>query len=322
MRDHHLPRGILKSSPDTFVVQELVGYPARAVELLDKTVIRGWDGSPFTVFTMTKEGWTTSDACREVARQLGVRPADVSCHGRKDKHALTSQLIGVKGAFQPAFSHPQIFLKQLGGRTAPLAINGHGGNRFNILIKSDATTLNLAAASRIPNFFGKQRLGTPGSEESGRLILEGDFAAAAKVMHEHPEGRLLERIREKTGSWKEACLHPDFSHELRFDVQKWQSYLWNGLLRQLLYNSCPERLPAWSPDPETRERYRHLWDPQHLDRGMTSLLPEFTRPTGIEPRNLRAERKPNGWNLTFDLPNGAFATEVLRHLFDLREPKH
>jgi tRNA(Glu) U13 pseudouridine synthase TruD len=314
-----LPRGLLKMTPDCFVVQELIGNPATPVPLCNKSAIWGWDHQvTSTVFNMTKVGYTTMDALREVARQLGVPEEVCICHGLKDRHAHTSQLISIRGEFKPQFSHPQIFLRQLDRRR--FSISGlHAGNRFSIYIVSGAKSVNLDGARQVSNFFGSQRLGKPGEEVSGRLLLEGDYNGAARVVLKTPSAERLRSAERSAGSWKGAFLHPSSKFSFEFLIQKWQSFLWNELLEEKLGNGgVPERLPMWSP--ANRDLYRHLWDPQQvLDEHAVKRIREFDRPTTIEPGDLQAEQNLIGWHVRFDLPPGAYATVVLSKIFDIEE---
>lgn len=319
-----LPRGILKSSPDMFVVQEVVGEPPEPVPLADETLIRGWDRhSSITIFELTKSGWSTEDALREVARQLRTSFEFVKSTGLKDKHALTSQRIAVRGMFHPSFFHRQIFLRQVGGASH---LERHKANHFNILIISDADSIDIGPARCFPNFFGPQRLGQPGSEQIGRLLFEGQYEKATEVAMQTPNRKKLESasLLGKC-SPAEALFHPAFRFALRFELEKWQSFLWNQLLGELVgrggISELPERLPMWSASPETVQLYRHLWNPGriHSMDWALKLSSPFLRPTIVEPGNLRAESKPAGYEVNFDLPPGCYATVLLSRVFQLEE---
>ena len=328
MSNNNLPKGVLKMTPGDFVVQEIVrSEPPRAVSFCDESIILGWDGhSAVTVFSLSKCRWSTEDAVNEVARQLGVSFRDISYHGLKDKHADTTQLIGVAGKFRPSFSHRDIRLVQLYGQNHPLRRGGHWGNRFNILIRSHATKLDLAAAEATPNLFGPQRLGREGTEQVGRLLLEGKNEEAVQLMLSNPAGEsTLRRAKELSGgSWGDALSHPSFDFSFRFEIQKWQSYLWNKLLQEQmeeLGENLPDRLPMWNLSAGVSDMYRHLWDPvrSQLDPRAVNALVYQERSTMIRPIDFRAVREETGWRFTFDLLPGAYATVVLSRLFDLEE---
>lgn len=328
MSNNSLPAGVLKATPEDFVVQEIVrSDPPRAVSFCDESLILGWDGqSAVTVFSLSKVRWNTEDAVREVARQLHVSFDQIVFQGIKDKQARTSQLISVQGKFRPRFSHRDIYLVQLYGENVPLRRGGLYGNRFNILIRSNATKLNLAAAAAVPNLFGHQRLGREGTEQAGRLLLEGENEEAIMLMLDNSASEdKLRRAKESAGgTWDDALSHPDFEFSFRFEIKKWQSFLWNQLLQEQmerLGDNLPERLPMWNTSARVSQMYKHLWDPDcsKLDHHALRALDIQERPTMVRPENFQAEREELGWRFNFDLFPGAYATVVLAQLFNLEE---
>lgn len=324
----NLPVGILKLTPEDFVVQEVIGNPPEAVPFSSKTIIHGWDGkSAVTVFEMSKYGMETQEALKEVARQLGVSfHYDISTHGTKDKRAHTSQRIGVRGEFRPNFSHQRINLVQLSGRDSDLERHEHVGNRFNIFVQSDALALDLAKVAVVPNFFGKQRLGQLGSEHIGRLFLEGEPEQAIDLLLTTPAVKVFREVERKTGgSWEDVLVHPDFQFTFTIEIHKWQSYLWNKLFQEKmdeLGESLPAQLPYWSLSPDVYPMYRHLWHPPQLNERVLRMINTSQRPTLLRPGNFQAKREELGWRFVFDLPRGSYATVVLDQLFKLDEKRY
>ena len=312
------PKGILKTYPSSFVVQELI-KPNLPVPVYDQSWVQGWQGDPVTTFELTKIGVSHQDAMWEVARQLGVSRSNVSDHGIKDKFAYTSQLVGVSGQFGGNFSHSNIFLVQKEGRKVSLRPGGHAGNRFGIRIISDASSLDLGAAESFLNLFGPQRFGEPGQEQVGLALLDGDYDRAGEVMMNSRNASKIEPIFRRKKSWKEAILDPAFNFDFGFEVVRWQSYLWNQLVLSLPRSELPHSLPVWSLEPDVRSLYRRLWDPRKLDEHAVKKLHQFTRRTVVQPTNFQAERGVLGWDFWFDLPPGSYATVLLAQLFDLDE---
>lgn len=334
MSNRQLPLGVLKATPETFIVQELTkSNPPRAVEFYEQSLIRGWEGDNVTVFGMSKRRQSNEEALKEVAHQLGISVDDISTHGRKDKHACTSQHIGVRGDFHPAFSHPNISLVQLYGQDRPLTHSGHWGNRFKIFIFSAADKLDFSAAMAVPNLFGPQRVGwVPGQEQVGRLFLEGNPEAALKLLfsfNREAKRKFLQAKRLAGGSWEEALSHPEFEETLTFEIQKWQSYLWNQLLKEKkekLGAGLPDLLPLWNQNREVSQMYKHLWDPSRsqLNQMALNFVVKHDRPTMFRPTGFHAEYDADaiGWNFKFDLRGGVYATELLLQLFNLEEEEH
>ncbi len=326
---NNLPRGFYKTTPESFVVQEVIkSIPPRPpwpVEFSKQSIVLGWKGDPYTIFTLSKSGWSAEKAMREVARQLDVSFADISAHGLKDKQACTSQHIGVRGNFCPYFSHQDMSLVQLHGQNSPLFIGDIEGNRFDITILSQAESIDETAIVAVPNLFGPQRLGKhEGSEQVGRLFLEGrPEEAIEQILTIPPAADKFLEVQELTGgSWEEVLSHPEYQFSFKFEIQKWQSYLWNKFVQEQmekLGSNTPNMLPLWNPSKRIFEMYKHLWNPSQLNQKVLKFINEKDRPTMLRPKYFRAKRTIGGWNFKFDLPPGAYATVVLEKLFRLEE---
>lgn len=319
-----LPRGVYKIAPENFVVQELVtrGRDIVAIPIHSKTWLVGCnDSRAHTLMHMTKRGVATPDALRRVAQGLGVSEDSVSCHGLKDRHALTSQAISVSGAFAPLFEDSDIVLsQQMGALPNALRIGGNAGNRFAIRVQSDATSIDECALAEVPNLFGHQRFGNGKAIDAGRMIFEGQLEEAVELMQRNGVCQ-LRSLAQRTGSLATALYHPSMAFEVKIKLQAWQSHLWNRLVNQLGPHAPPS-LPVWWTDPKVRNMYAHLWDPDFVDpRALARVVP-FHRPTTVRPNNLSVVRANGDWDFKFDLPSGAYATVVLGQVFTLAEAKH
>lgn len=314
------PKGLIKTTPESFIVQELVGVRREPVPLHQITKIFGFRGvKPVTVFDLVKKGQTTDYAICEVARQLQVEKSKVSVYGLKDKYAITSQLIGVAGNFFSYFAHSDIILCQTGQCDYPLRNGQNAGNRFKIQVITDAREVDVASLAEYRNYFGPQRFGRFQSYEAGRLILEGRYSDAAQALSNN-----LRFYQKLTGlfryhrSWRKAFFDQSLSFEVGMYILQWQSHLWNSFLKELS-DPLPDKLPMWRPEINVSDRYIQIWDPQKLDPEAAQKLHIFDRPTLVRPQNIKAEHKLMGWEFCFDLPSGAYATEALSQIFDLRE---
>jgi len=177
-----LGAGVLRASPEDFVVDEILGFVA------------GGDG-PHALLRVRKRGANTEWVARELAKAVGCKPFDVGYAGLKDRNALTTQ----------AFTVPR------GRRTAEefLGLKGEGyeviestahqrklprgaleGNRFEITVRGlntdpsrVAQRLAAIAAGGVPNYFGPQRFG----RDAGNL--ESVWRAAATLGQGGRRGR-------------------------------------------------------------------------------------------------------------------------------------
>lgn len=170
-----LPRGVIKKSPEDFVVDEIPAYEP--------------SGTGDHVYVhFRKRNRNTDEVVREIVRAMGAEQRECGVAGLKDKVGVTTQWISVLGRA------PELEEKIRG-----LAIDGveilevkrHGnklktghltGNRFEIVVrdvpKAEAANA-LAAFERIakegvPNAFGAQRFGRDGDNvERARAWLTG-----------------------------------------------------------------------------------------------------------------------------------------------------
>jgi tRNA pseudouridine13 synthase len=168
--------GVLRSSPEDFLVEELPAYEP--------------SGSGDHVFvTIEKRGLTTPQAVDAIARALGLRSGDIGWAGMKDRHAVTRQLLSLP----PPCSPEAALALQLDGVAIQAAVRhphklrtGHlRGNRFVLVVRDTAVAAEVAAdrATAIlarlarppgcPNWYGEQRFGVDGENAArGRALLE------------------------------------------------------------------------------------------------------------------------------------------------------
>jgi tRNA pseudouridine13 synthase len=188
---HDLPGtgGRLKVAVDDFFVEELPAYAP--------------SGEGHHVFvTIEKRDLTTDEAVRRLARALDVDARGIGTAGRKDRRAVTRQVVSIEGV-DPA----RVLAAEVAGvRVVEAVRHGHklrmghlAGNRFRVRVRDvveDAAAraqavLDRLRAQGVPNFFGAQRFGQDG--DNARQVRERlerrDGAAALRRMGRH--GRFL-----------------------------------------------------------------------------------------------------------------------------------
>lgn len=152
--------GKVGSAPEDFVVDEVPLYAASGK-------------GEHQYLHVQKRLLTTPDLLRRIARAAGVHERDIGHAGMKDKHAVTTQWVSVqsKQELTPAL--------ELGPEAQVLAVTRHDnklrtghllGNRFTITlagVHADALERANAIAERLrqdglPNYFGVQRFGHGG----------------------------------------------------------------------------------------------------------------------------------------------------------------
>jgi tRNA pseudouridine13 synthase len=175
-----LPRGIVKSTPEDFVVEELPLYSPSGEG--DHLYLR-----------FTKRNLPTDLAVRAIARALGVDPRDVGVAGLKDKVGLTTQTISVPLGRDPAalgeraraLSLEGITIHEARRHTNKLRTGHLAGNRFEVVVREidpaqiDEVVRRLEQVGRegAPNAFGAQRFGRDrDNAERARSWLRGEWS--------------------------------------------------------------------------------------------------------------------------------------------------
>ncbi len=212
----------LKALPDDFQVREIVSEDFKITD--DSSL-------PYAVFRLTKSGWNTVDLLDMISRQNGIKYASVSYGGKKDRHALTEQLVTVNTGFSgnPAILKPESFLikgdkwtfERIGFADRPFGPDLIESNEFTVTIRSLhgnelpilANNYNIIKKSGLPNYFDDQRFGgyDPALGFTAAHILNGDYEKALfsymTFVHSGDKGHAKKRkygLREIWGDW-EKC---------------------------------------------------------------------------------------------------------------------
>jgi tRNA pseudouridine13 synthase len=150
--------GVLRATPEDFVVDEVLGFEA------------GGDG-PHALLHVRKRGANTEWVARELARAAGCKPFDVGFAGLKDRNAVTTQYFTVprgKRASQDFIGLAGEGYEVIGAapHQRKLPRGALAGNRFEITVRgvsgdTAALAARLADIARggVPNYFGAQRFG-------------------------------------------------------------------------------------------------------------------------------------------------------------------
>lgn len=274
--------GILKVSPEDFVVEEISAPPPPAI-----------DGR-YTIATLRVRNWETNRLVRQLARYFHISRQRIGFAGTKDKKALTTQLFSFE-ALTPeevqSLRMKDIEVLDAFRSARPLEIGDLIGNRFRIVVRDlaappekaaslvEETTRQIRAYGGFPNFFGIQRFGSvrPITHLVGKAIVRGEFKEAVEVYVANPiEGEAPESFEVRTalaesGDVKEAlhnyprsytfekailnhlAVHPDDyvgalrvlpQNLLMMFVHAYQSYLYNRVLGERMRRGMPIHEPV------------------------------------------------------------------------------
>jgi tRNA pseudouridine13 synthase len=167
--------GRLRSAPEDFVVDEVLGFDA--------------DGAgAHALLVVEKRGANTGWVAAQLARAAGVQVRDIGVAGQKDRNAVTRQAFSLPWPVQAPLE-PCLAYAGEGWRVLSAARHGrklrtgsHRANRFALRVRGidgdrDALEARLATVARcgVPDYFGPQRFGRDG----GNLARARDWAAGA-----------------------------------------------------------------------------------------------------------------------------------------------
>jgi tRNA pseudouridine13 synthase len=194
----------LKRLPEDFHVEELVEFAPR--------------GGPFGLYRLTKQGLGTPEAIDAILLHWNLGRGQVAYAGLKDRHALTTQFLTIKGAPRRGFEQENVKLQYVGQVGRPIHARDIVANRFVVVIRdlvpeelaSATAALESIAGGGLPNYFDDQRFGSLG--ESGDFIAKpwclGDYeralwlALAEPNVHDRPDDRQQKQIlRDCWGDW-------------------------------------------------------------------------------------------------------------------------
>ncbi len=274
--------GVLKSTPEDFVVEEISIPPPRSTD------------AAYTIATVRVRNWETNRLVRQLARTFRISRQRIGFAGTKDKRALTTQLFSFEGVAADTVRNlrlKDVEVLDVFGSDRPLEIGDLTGNRFRVVVralaippdKAGAVVAETARELRIlggfPNFFGIQRFGSVRAitHVVGRHLVRGEFKEAVDAYvanpleGEHPESYEVRAALRDTGdvqaalrsyprtySFEKAMLNhlavrPDdytgavqqlpFNLQMMF-VHGYQSYLFNRILSERIRRGLPFHEPV------------------------------------------------------------------------------
>lgn len=197
-------KGLLKASPEDFVVVEDLGFAP--------------DGEGEHILVrILKNGCNTRFVADSLAKFLKIHAREVSFAGQKDKHAVTEQWLcaRVPGNAMPdlsAFELEGCKVLEYARHKRKLRLGALQGNNFTLVLREvsnreDVEARLQAIAERgVPNYFGAQRFGIGGSNLQGALRWAQSGAAV--------------RDRNKRSFWLSAARSALFNQIVSARLQK------------------------------------------------------------------------------------------------------
>lgn len=201
-------KGEIKEQVNDFIVEELASHETEE------------DGDHLIV-KLRKQNMTTMEAISKLSNMLHISKNRIGYAGNKDKRAVTEQYISIQGVTQEDVN--QVFTDEFElevvGRNGHIGLGNLDANRFEIAIRQ----LNLPAEdlrdrtsgivkemeAKFPNYFGKQRFGSPRpiTHQVGRLILQEKYEEAVWTYIAKPydqEYKSIRKIRQELWDTREV----------------------------------------------------------------------------------------------------------------------
>lgn len=220
------PLAYLKLFPQDFIVEEIGPDGAESTVAYESSAAGAAGTGPTVYADLVKAGVSTFEARAALAERLGIAEEQIGYAGIKDRFALTSQRISIRGASDlgrvRSIADDRFFLKKMRCGKGVVETGALRGNRFTILLRlprslsAEESSAFEAAESEVRehgfwNFFSFQRFGTPRllSHRLGRLIMRGAYEDAVKLFMTEPAPReipyfqgLRRKIGAQWGNWQ------------------------------------------------------------------------------------------------------------------------
>lgn len=319
-------QGRLRSSPEDFVVEEILGYDAEGK-------------GEHALLWVEKRGANTDWVARELAKFAGVGQVAVGYAGMKDRHAVTRQTFSVQLAGKPdpdwsMFPPAQVKVLAATRHSRKLKRGALRGNRF-VLVLREVTgdhaaaeqVLERIAVRRVPNYYGEQRFG----REGGNVAQARTMFAGRRVERDKRSFLLSAARSQIFNSVLVARVERD-AWDRPMDGEIWSlagSRSWFG--PEAFTDVLAERLarldihpsgPLWGQgEPPAQGQAGALerkvaLDYQDLAEGLAAArMDQERRPLRLLPKDLSWRWTDDDVvELSFELPAGAYATVVVREL--------
>ncbi|AKJ01955.1 TruD family tRNA pseudouridine synthase [Archangium gephyra] len=319
--------GAFKLVPEDFEVEELPAYPPSG------------EGDHLYLW-LEKRGRDTREVVKALASALGVDEGDVGVAGMKDRQAITRQLLSVPAKAEarlPEFSLEGVSVLWSRRHGNKLRTGHLKGNRFRLRLRgvkdvgAARESFTRLSTRGVPNYFGDQRFGREGDNaDFGRLLLLGQRLPRRpdkfqrKLYLSAFQSRLFNRAlvdRLRAGTFDTALLGDVLRKEDSGGLFVCEAPEVDGP-RAASFEVSPAG-PLFGPKMTAAAHAVAEAEAKLLvDEGVT--LDDFRRggdetqggrrPYRVRLGNPSLEVDGEDLVLTFELPKGSYATEVLHEL--------
>ena len=336
--DKPILRGDFRVKPEDFIVEEQLGFELSG------------EGEHMCLW-VEKQGQNTVFVAKQLAKYANVRVRDVSYCGLKDRHGITRQWfclpVPIKSDFDSqGFSLAGVNILKAIRHSKKLRTGVHQSNKFSITIgnisagederASVEQLLQTIRQKGVPNYFGEQRFGHDGNNLAlAQRMFNGEVIRDKKLKsivisaaRSYLFNQLLSARIQSYGLGQ--AIDGDV-----FKLAGSNSFFASKLDEDIVTRLAQQDIAVALPSPGSN---KDLCEGQALDFKQQTLTPFADFIIGLKPFNLSTDVRTmvlmpqnlefkwlNSSNdshlstleLAFTLGKGAFATSVLRELFDL-----
>jgi len=295
----------IKRIPEDFIVNEITN-----IKLNDKGI--------YSIFLLKKKDYATEKAIQTIAEKLNILRKLVGYAGNKDKKAVTTQYISIKGTNIKELKLKDIELELKGYSDKPVSLGDLEGNEFIINVYTEDKPKKI---EKMLNYFGEQRF-SKNNKDIGKAMIKKDFKKAVELAleHEHDyELKCKEYLSHNPADYIGA-LRKIPQKILQMYIHSYQSFLWNKMAEHEKNNTKTLPIIGFGTKPDS------VIDSILKEEGITVRdfiirpIPELSQ-EGSE-RDLYAEIKDldikpieKGYKIKFKLQKGAYATEAIKQIF-------
>jgi len=301
----------IKQEVEDFIVKEI-------------TNIKPKKEGRYAYFILKKKDYTTEKAIQTIANYFRIPRKRFGYAGNKDKKAITEQYCSVLSKIKD-IKLKDIEVKVIGFGSEPISLGDLKENYFEIIVRN--INKKPKQIKEIPNYFDEQRFGkNKNNHLIGKEIIKKDFKKAVKILDSEFKGTdyvgFLRQIPKKI---------------LMIYIHSYQSYLWNLIVDK--YLQCKYKKNAKIPligfgteikDKRIKKIAENLMEKENISYRdfIIRQIPELSsegneRIMFVKIKNLKIS-KPEKDELnkgkkkvkvSFSLPKGAYATNVVKELF-------
>lgn len=295
----------------------------------------------YHVYLLKKTNYTTQRAITRIAQSLKIPLKNIGFAGTKDKNAITTQYITVRGANKERveqLSLKDIELTFVGYAKDHLRLGDLEGNKFTLLVK-DVNFIEIVPQEFfVPNYFDEQRFSTH-NVELGKHILKKQYKEAVNILLSHDEDfkeNIQQHLQKQENDYIGALrLIP--RKILLFYIHAIQSYIFNERLAAHMRKSYDVNEVMYSEGiftfpknilKEVEQQQGELFSYQSKEAFedidphdfINKSLPELAVEGGVRDyfskvTDCTLTKKEDGVEISFSLKKGCYATIVLKQLF-------